>query len=207
MHEYADCNSDAPEVCQQDVDTFLSNYCASSTPTTHTITTTTTQPGPTITSTSISISTPPAVTVTSISTPPVITTTRIRTIIRVSQTTMLTTITSTLNAASTVTKNSTLTSTITLSPTCTPARCNLASTTSAAKITTCNPNTTVLMVQKDQPMNSKSQIPTIALGALLGLLVVLLVVVTVGWMWTGRSTRKRGAVKTKSKHHPASQAR
>ena len=154
--------------CEVEVDAFLDNYCASAT-FTNTVTTT------------------HMITTTITSTQPATTVTQHQTV----------TSTSTTTSTLTVAETRITTTSITVSPSCSPSPPSQCS-------QTCPPSppsqhsesaTTNAILYDD---TKTTQIPMLALGALSGLSVVLLVVVTAGWVWTCSNMRKRAGTKIRS---------
>lgn len=84
----------------------------------------------------------------------------------------------TITQTETVTKpGQTTTTTVTASVTCPPSgQCNSPRTNSTAVLA---------------PSNTSAQKSTLALGALLGLCMILLIIVTTGWVWTFTAMKKK----------------
>ena len=97
-------------------------------------------------------------------------------------------------------------------PTTVPIQCPRVVPTTTVTLTTmlssrpqiCTPNTMTVTVfrSSDQPAmtgGGSSSASTTALGILLGIFVVLLVLVTIGWVWTCWIMKKRGGMKITSR--------
>ena len=202
-------------LCEEKVDRFLNSFCANVTPTTLTSTVTDTQ---TTTSTSIKTETVVSVIPTTVA--------RYTTIRNVQQTVIVSTIATTTTEMVTITPTiptTTIVSTtiVTVSPICTPKLINehrfCQTTTTTTVYPSCiqsGPEKTVTKltqpnrvgvskpeINSETTMKSNAQlVPTIALGSLIGVFLIVLAAVIIGWVWTCWSKKKKGATDISSNY-------
>ena len=145
------------------------------------------------------------------------TTTKYSTIMDVQRTTISSTTATTTTEMVTITPvlpttTIVFTGTVTVSPTCIPIRLNTngqycpttiimtayPSCTQATKLTQTNQggvSKPMHVIISEMSVNSSTQlVPTIALGILTGLFFIVLIAVTIGWVWTCWTTKKRGGI-------------